>query len=216
MAAEILVPALGESVTSATIARWLKQPGEAVTADEPLVELETDKVTVEVNAPAAGTMGALEVAEGPRSRWEPCWAISRMGLVAHPPRSPIRPPPAAARPSRWPRPERRRREQAPPPGAADGGRPNTAPAASGAPKATSTEAGVHAPPMPPGPLARPRRAPVAVRRSGGTTLRGHTAGRTAPRAASCGRQDDAGARRGCRRAERPAPARTAVSPRAMC
>ena len=64
MAAEIRVPALGESVTSATIARWLKQPGEAVAADEPLVELETDKVTVEVNAPSAGKMGPFEVQEG--------------------------------------------------------------------------------------------------------------------------------------------------------
>jgi 2-oxoglutarate dehydrogenase E2 component (dihydrolipoamide succinyltransferase) len=50
---EILVPPLGESVSSATVARWLKKAGEAVAADEPLVELETDKVTVEVNAPAA-------------------------------------------------------------------------------------------------------------------------------------------------------------------
>ena len=51
MATEIKVPALGESVTTATVARWMKQPGETVAADEPLVELETDKVTVEVNAP---------------------------------------------------------------------------------------------------------------------------------------------------------------------
>jgi len=46
MSTEIKVPSLGESVTTATIARWIKQPGEAVAADEPLVELETDKVTV--------------------------------------------------------------------------------------------------------------------------------------------------------------------------
>jgi dihydrolipoamide dehydrogenase len=64
MSVEIRVPTLGESVTSATIARWLKQPGEAVAADEPLVELETDKVTVEVNAPSAGVLGAIEAAEG--------------------------------------------------------------------------------------------------------------------------------------------------------
>jgi 2-oxoglutarate dehydrogenase E2 component (dihydrolipoamide succinyltransferase) len=51
-------------VTTATVARWMKQPGEAVAADEPLVELETDKVTVEVNAPAAGVMGAISAAEG--------------------------------------------------------------------------------------------------------------------------------------------------------
>ncbi len=62
--ADILVPALGESVTNATVARWLKQAGEHVAADEPLVELETDKVTVEVNAPAAGILGAPAVHDG--------------------------------------------------------------------------------------------------------------------------------------------------------
>jgi 2-oxoglutarate dehydrogenase E2 component (dihydrolipoamide succinyltransferase) len=64
MSTEILVPTLGESVTSATIARWLKQEGDAVAADEPLVELETDKVTVEVNAPAAGVLGAILQKDG--------------------------------------------------------------------------------------------------------------------------------------------------------
>jgi 2-oxoglutarate dehydrogenase E2 component (dihydrolipoamide succinyltransferase) len=64
MSTEILVPTLGESVTSATIARWLKQEGDVVTADEPLVELETDKVTVEVNAPAAGVLGAILQKDG--------------------------------------------------------------------------------------------------------------------------------------------------------
>jgi 2-oxoglutarate dehydrogenase E2 component (dihydrolipoamide succinyltransferase) len=64
MPTEILVPTLGESVTSATIARWLKQEGDAVAADEPLVELETDKVTVEVNAPAAGVLGAILQQDG--------------------------------------------------------------------------------------------------------------------------------------------------------
>ena len=64
MPVEIRVPTLGESVTSATVARWLKQPGEAVAADEPLVELETDKVTVEVNAPSAGVLGAHQAGDG--------------------------------------------------------------------------------------------------------------------------------------------------------
>ena len=64
MAIEIKVPALGESVTEATVGKWLKQPGEAVMADEPLVELETDKVSVEVPAPAAGVMGEVRAAEG--------------------------------------------------------------------------------------------------------------------------------------------------------
>jgi 2-oxoglutarate dehydrogenase E2 component (dihydrolipoamide succinyltransferase) len=64
LATEIKVPTLGESVTSATVARWIKQAGEAVAADEPLVELETDKVTVEVNAPLAGVLTSISVPEG--------------------------------------------------------------------------------------------------------------------------------------------------------
>ena len=57
--ADILVPTLGESVSTATVARWLKQAGEKVAADEPLVELETDKVTQEVPAPAAGVLSEI-------------------------------------------------------------------------------------------------------------------------------------------------------------
>jgi 2-oxoglutarate dehydrogenase E2 component (dihydrolipoamide succinyltransferase) len=64
MAVEIKVPALGESVTEATVGRWFKHPGEAVALDEPVVELETDKVTVEVPAPAAGILASIAVAEG--------------------------------------------------------------------------------------------------------------------------------------------------------
>src|SRR5277367_713260 len=64
MATEIKVPTLGESVTTATVARWIKQQGEMVAADEPLVELETDKVTVEVNAPSAGVLSSISVPEG--------------------------------------------------------------------------------------------------------------------------------------------------------
>ena len=64
MSIEIRVPALGESVTEATVGKWFKQPGEAVNADEPLVELETDKVTVEVPAPAAGVLGDILVKSG--------------------------------------------------------------------------------------------------------------------------------------------------------
>ncbi len=64
MAIEIKVPSLGESVTEATVAKWLKRPGEAVAVDEPLVELETDKVTLEVPAPAAGTLAEIVAEEG--------------------------------------------------------------------------------------------------------------------------------------------------------
>jgi 2-oxoglutarate dehydrogenase E2 component (dihydrolipoamide succinyltransferase) len=64
MAIEIKVPALGESVTEATVGKWLKQAGEAVSVDEPLVELETDKVSVEVPAPAAGVLAEILVEAG--------------------------------------------------------------------------------------------------------------------------------------------------------
>ena len=64
MAIEIKVPTLGESVVEATVARWMKQAGDAVAADEPVVELETDKVTLEVPAPANGTLSDLVAAEG--------------------------------------------------------------------------------------------------------------------------------------------------------
>jgi 2-oxoglutarate dehydrogenase E2 component (dihydrolipoamide succinyltransferase) len=64
MATEIRVPTLGESVTEATIGKWFKKVGDAIAADEPLVELETDKVTVEVPAAAAGTLSEIAVKEG--------------------------------------------------------------------------------------------------------------------------------------------------------
>jgi 2-oxoglutarate dehydrogenase E2 component (dihydrolipoamide succinyltransferase) len=64
MATEIKVPNLGESITEATVAKWLKRPGEAVAADEPIAELETDKVTLEVPAPASGTLAEILAEEG--------------------------------------------------------------------------------------------------------------------------------------------------------
>ena len=64
MATEIRVPALGELVTEATIGRWFKKPGELVRADEPIVELETDKVTLEVNAPASGILAEIIAKDG--------------------------------------------------------------------------------------------------------------------------------------------------------
>jgi 2-oxoglutarate dehydrogenase E2 component (dihydrolipoamide succinyltransferase) len=64
MAAEIKVPSLGESVTEATVAKWLKRAGEVVAIDEPIAELETDKITLEVYAPAAGTLAEILADEG--------------------------------------------------------------------------------------------------------------------------------------------------------
>ena len=64
MAIEIIVPTLGESVSDATVARWIKTTGDIVAVDEPIVELETDKVTLEVPAPAAGQIGDIVAAGG--------------------------------------------------------------------------------------------------------------------------------------------------------
>src|SRR4030081_515425 len=62
--ADIRVPTLGESVTEATIGKWFKKPGDTVAVDEPLVELETDKVTIEVPAPAAGVLSDAAAKDG--------------------------------------------------------------------------------------------------------------------------------------------------------
>src|SRR4051812_11570071 len=64
MSIQIKVPAMGESVTEATVSRWFKKEGDAVARDEPVLELETDKVTVEVPAPAAGAIESISVQAG--------------------------------------------------------------------------------------------------------------------------------------------------------
>ena len=64
MSNQIIVPSLGESVTEATVAKWLKQVGEKVETDEPVVELETDKVNIEVPSPLSGTLSSIKVKEG--------------------------------------------------------------------------------------------------------------------------------------------------------
>ena len=64
MSEKILVPALGESITEATVSKWLKSQGDKVLIDEPIVELETDKVNVEVPSPSNGVLGSIVVKEG--------------------------------------------------------------------------------------------------------------------------------------------------------
>src|ERR1700691_5935445 len=64
MTTQIVVPPMGESVAEATVAKWLKKVGDPVRMDEPLVELETDKVTLEVNASAAGVISEIKVQQG--------------------------------------------------------------------------------------------------------------------------------------------------------
>src|SRR3954447_1576645 len=96
MTSEIKVPTLGESVTEATVAKWLKQPGEAIERDEPVVELETDKVTLEAPAPAAGTLGGIRASEGSNVRVGAILGIIADGPAASAP-DPGPPPASGAR-----------------------------------------------------------------------------------------------------------------------
>src|SRR5687768_892746 len=64
MATDVVLPALGESITEGTLAQWLKKPGESVAADEPIASIETDKVSVEVPSPVAGVLSETVVNEG--------------------------------------------------------------------------------------------------------------------------------------------------------
>ncbi len=101
MATEIKVPPLGESVTSATIARWLKKSGDTVALDEPLVELETDKVSVEVPAPAAGMLSEILAQEGAEVAVGALLGMvtTAAGVVAAPPSKPVQQSRPAANPS---------------------------------------------------------------------------------------------------------------------
>jgi 2-oxoglutarate dehydrogenase E2 component (dihydrolipoamide succinyltransferase) len=95
---DIRVPTLGESVTEATIGKWFKQPGDAVAVDEPLVELETDKVTIEVPAPAAGVLGEIAAKDGETVAVGALLGTIRDGAAAAKPAAA----PAAAKPAAAP------------------------------------------------------------------------------------------------------------------
>jgi 2-oxoglutarate dehydrogenase E2 component (dihydrolipoamide succinyltransferase) len=105
---EIRVPTLGESVTEATIGRWFKKAGDAVAVDEPLVELETDKVTIEVPAPSAGTLGEIAAKDGDTVAVGALLGLitdgaagAKLAAAAAPAKvaAPAAPPPAAAAPA---------------------------------------------------------------------------------------------------------------------
>ena len=106
MALEIKVPTLGESVTEATVGQWFKNEGDAVARDEPLVELETDKVTIEVPAPAAGTLASIAVKDG-----ETVEVGALLGILAEGEAGKAAPVAAAPKPRRR---LRRRRRRGPP------------------------------------------------------------------------------------------------------
>jgi 2-oxoglutarate dehydrogenase E2 component (dihydrolipoamide succinyltransferase) len=93
---EIRVPTLGESVTEATIGKWFKKPGDAVAVDEPLVELETDKVTIEVPAPAAGVLSEIAAKNGETVAVGALLGAISPGSGAAAPAEPAKAPPAPA------------------------------------------------------------------------------------------------------------------------
>ena len=99
MTTEVRVPTLGESVTEATVATWFKKPGDAVAVDEMLCELETDKVTVEVPSPVAGTMGDIIAAEGETVGADALLATIAEGAAGETKASATKPAPAAAAPA---------------------------------------------------------------------------------------------------------------------
>ncbi len=142
-ATDILVPTLGESVTEATIAKWMKQPGEAVAADEPLVELETDKVTLEVNAEAAGLLESQVAGEGDTVEVGAVLGVLLVGASG-----------GAAAPAPDP---------APAAAPASDPSPGSAPGSATAPAPASDSPAPAKPPAAPGPMLDPARAP----RSGG-------------------------------------------------
>lgn len=97
MATEIRVPTLGESVTEATIGKWLKKVGDAIVADEPLVELETDKVSIEVPAPVSGVLTEITAQEGDNVGLDALLGqIDASGAAAAPQAKPAAAAPAAA------------------------------------------------------------------------------------------------------------------------
>src|SRR5580704_8112150 len=98
MATEIRVPALGESVAEATVGRWFKKAGEPVNADEPIVELETDKVTLEVNAPASGVLAEIAAKDGETVSAGALLGQIRDAASAAPPKAEAKPVPPPAPP----------------------------------------------------------------------------------------------------------------------
>src|SRR5580704_15564587 len=101
---EIRVPTLGESVTEATIGKWFKKPGDPVAVDEPLVELETDKVTIEVPAPAAGVLSDIAAKDGDTVAVGAVLGQIKEGAGASPPKAAPQPAAQPAPPTAPPKP----------------------------------------------------------------------------------------------------------------
>ena len=122
---DIVVPSLGESVTEATVANWFKKVGDAVAADEPICELETDKVTLEVNAPAAGVLESIDAAAGATVEMGAKLGSIKAGAAGAAPSAPAAAPAKAEAPKQESKPEQAGKEAA----AATGGANAQAPTA---------------------------------------------------------------------------------------
>jgi 2-oxoglutarate dehydrogenase E2 component (dihydrolipoamide succinyltransferase) len=140
---EVKLPALGESVTEGTVTRWLKSVGDRVDADEPLLEISTDKVDTEIPSPAAGTLQEIRVAEDEVAEVGTVLAVIGTGEAAAPaaeqPAPPTEPAPAEAAPAEAPPPEPANAEPAPAAEAAPAPAPAAPPAQ--APAAATADAG---------------------------------------------------------------------------
>ena len=215
MPTEIIVPTLGESVTSATIARWIKQPGETVAADEPIVELETDKVTVEVSAPAKGVLTAINYPEGSEVEVGALLGTIDGDAAGTATGTAARPAPAAATPPREPAAPPAPASTAPVAALASAG---PASAAAFARPAANPPAGVNPPPRPLGPVARPAvqdaPAPATVHEPFPAAVRMMQEQQVSPTAVSPGSGKDGRITKGDVLAflNRPAPVRAAPAP----
>ena len=190
MSIEIKVPALGESVVEATVARWLKQVGEAVAADEPIVELETDKVTLEVPAPVSGVVTDQVAAEGATVEVDAILALMEEGAApAAAPATPEAPKaeapkPAAPAPAPTPTPAP---APAPAPAAASGAAASLSPAV----RRLVTENNLDVAKINgTGKDGRLTKADVQQAIAAGTAKMGASASASAPAAAPAPRKDD--------------------------
>lgn len=199
MSAEIKVPTLGESVTSATIARWLKQPGESVSVDEPVVELETDKASVEVAAPSAGVLGDHAASEGDDVAVGALLATVEEGAGEEGGGKPAPKPQAksAAKPAPKPAPKAEAKAETP---GTDLPVTETPVTGSGAPapvtparEAAKPAPGINAPPRASGPVSRPATPPADQARDGGASPSSLGSPPAFPSAAKLMRENDVGA-----------------------
>ncbi|MFJ9721411.1 2-oxo acid dehydrogenase subunit E2 [Streptomyces sp. NPDC101209] len=173
MTVSVTLPALGESVTEGTVTRWLKQPGEHVQEDEPLLEVSTDKVDTEIPAPTTGVL--LTIVAGEDETVEVGAELAVIGPPDAEPSAATADTSAAAPPVTAPRPVPSPRSLAQPPAAAPTPHPSAAPASAPVPGPTPAPMPAPAPVADPAPHPIPAAATATATAPPPTALRGHTA-----------------------------------------